>query len=71
MDAGDTVLAEHFKTAPANAKYNSPQIQNDLIACTGEWIRKQILNEVPYVMPSSFLFVQMRLQIVPTKNSYL
>ena len=27
---GDIVLADHFKTAPANAQYNSPQIQNDL-----------------------------------------
>ena len=46
IDAGDIVLADHFKTAPANAQYNSPQIQNDLISCTGEWIREQILCRV-------------------------
>ena len=46
VDAGDTVLANHFKTAPANAQYNSPQIQNELIVCTGEWIREKILCNV-------------------------
>ena len=46
IDAGDAVLADHFKTAPSNAQYNSPQIQNELIACTGEWIREQVLQEV-------------------------
>ena len=29
-----------------NAQYTSPQIQNDLISCTGEWIRNQLLAEV-------------------------
>ena len=46
IDAGDSVLADHFKTAAKNAQYSSPQIQNDLISCTGEWIRNQILAEV-------------------------
>ena len=46
IGAGDAVLADRFKTAPSNAQYNSPQIQNELIACTGEWIREQVLQEV-------------------------
>ena len=46
VDAGDTVLAEHFKMGAQNAQYSSPRIQNDLISCTGEWIRKQIIQEV-------------------------
>ena len=46
MDAGDVVLADHFKTAPQNAQYHSPRIQNDLILCTGEWIRNKIIQEV-------------------------
>lgn len=46
IDAGDVVLAEHFKNAPRNAQYNSPLIQNDLIVCIGEWIREKILHEV-------------------------
>ena len=40
IDAGDVVLAEHFKNAPGNAQYNSPLIQNDLIVCIGEWMRE-------------------------------
>ena len=46
VDAGDVVLEEHFKNAPKNATYTSPQIQNDLIACVGKWIRDKILLEV-------------------------
>ena len=46
VDAGDVVLADHFKTAPRNAQYSSPRIQNDLILCTGQWIRKQLIQEV-------------------------
>ena len=29
-------------------KYNSPCIRNDLISCTGEWIRNQIVREVKH-----------------------
>ena len=39
-------VADHFKSGVRNAQYISPQIQNDLILCTGEWIRKQIIQEV-------------------------
>ena len=46
IDAGDSVLADHFKTVAQNAQYTSPQIQNDLISCTGERIRNQLLAEV-------------------------
>ena len=45
-DVGDSMLEQHFQTAPQNARYHSPQIQNDLISCVGEWIRQQILKEV-------------------------
>ena len=48
IDAGDTVLAEHFRTGAQNAQYNSPRIQNDLISCTGEWIRNKIVQEVKH-----------------------
>ena len=41
VDSGDTVLANHFKTGAQNSQYTSPQIQNDLISCTGEGIRKK------------------------------
>ena len=45
-EAGYLHLEQHFQTAPRNAWYNSPHIQNDLISCIGEWIRQQILREV-------------------------
>ena len=46
VDAGDSVLADHFKQCALNAQYISPQVQNDLIACVAGWIRKQIIEEV-------------------------
>ena len=46
VDSGDTILANHFKECPRNAQYKSPTIQNELIACTGEWIRNHIIQEV-------------------------
>ena len=46
VDAGDSVLEDHFESMPHNAQYISPKIQNDLISCTSEWIRKQIIEEV-------------------------
>ena len=46
VEADDSVLEDHFESMPHNAQYISPQIQNDLISCTGEWIRKQIIEEV-------------------------
>lgn len=46
VDAGDHVLANHLDNAAHNAQYKSPQIQNDLISCVGEWIRNEIIQEV-------------------------
>ena len=45
-EAGDIHLEQHFQTAPRNARYHSPHIQNDLISCIGEWIQQEILREV-------------------------
>ena len=44
VEFGDMVLKEHLSSAPNNAKYQSPTIQNDLHA--GEWILEKILHEV-------------------------
>lgn len=66
IDAGDSTLADHFKTCARNAKYISPQIQNDLISCVGEWRRKQIIGEDSY-----FQFPLMEQQIAPIKSSFL
>ena len=46
LDAGDSILADHFKTCARNAQYISPQVQNDVISCVGEWIRKRIIEDV-------------------------
>ena len=46
MDAGDQILREHLATPPKNAQYHPPIIQNDLIAATGQWIQKKIVQEV-------------------------
>ena len=46
IDASDSILADHFKSCARNAQYISPQVQNDLISCVGNWIRKQIIQDV-------------------------
>ena len=46
FESGDMVLKEHLSSAPNNAKYQSPTIQNGLITATGEWIQEKILHEV-------------------------
>ena len=45
-NAGDQVLAEHFRTSAHNAQYKSLRIQNDLISCVGDWIRNKTIQEV-------------------------
>ena len=51
MDAGDQILREHLATAPRNAQYHSPTIQNDLIAAAGQWIQKKSFRKLK--MPRS------------------
>ena len=46
VEAGDSVLGDHFQSSQLSSKYISPQIQNDLVIYTGDWIREQIINEV-------------------------
>lgn len=42
-----SILKEHFLSAPRNAQYTSHMIQNDIIALIGKYIimQKTILNE--------------------------
>lgn len=44
-DSGDKALLEHFEVS-RRTTYQSPQIQNEMIQCTGNWVRDQILSEV-------------------------
>ena len=43
ISSGDTVLKEHLDTAPMNATYISPDIQNQVIQVLGDYILHQIL----------------------------
>ena len=44
MESGEVVLQNHISSAPANAMYVSPQIQNELISCVG--ILGRVLTDV-------------------------
>ena len=40
LQPGDVVVKEHFTNSPRNATYRSKTIQNELISCCGEIVRK-------------------------------
>lgn len=42
----DVVLANHIATAPRNANYLSPHIQNELIKSIADILKDRILSEV-------------------------
>lgn len=42
----DDVLSQHLETAPGNAKYLSPIIQNEMISCCGDEIRDCIVRRI-------------------------
>jgi hypothetical protein len=46
MDAGDSILGEHFKNAAKNATYISKTVQNELIKICGDIIRDKILSRI-------------------------
>lgn len=51
VECGDHVLKNHFETAPKNAMYVSPKVQNDVIEIAGTVISEAIVaevNESPY-----------------------
>ena len=45
-DSGDQILAGHLQSAAGNAKYTSPQIQNEMISLIGSSIQEVICNKV-------------------------
>ena len=55
LRAGDTVLREHLTTSGANAKYLSPNIQNQIINICGSLIGKKIVCEVHESVPFTIL----------------
>jgi DNA-binding HxlR family transcriptional regulator len=46
LQSNDTALLEHFETAAGNAKYTSPEIQNEIIGCCKDIIIKQLVEEI-------------------------
>ena len=46
VSAGDLALKEHLATAPKNATYTSPDIQNQVIDIIGDHILEKILSKV-------------------------
>ncbi len=45
-NAGDTILQDHLKTCAKNAKYTSPDVQNQLVEICEDVLRRQIVSEV-------------------------
>ena len=46
VDVGDENLHQHLSTAPRNATYTSPDIQNQIINFIGEFISKKLVTQV-------------------------
>jgi len=46
LSSNDNNLADHFKSAAKNAKYTSPEIQNELITCCKDVILRQLVDEI-------------------------
>ena len=59
---GDETLKKHFETAPKNARYTAPKIQNEIINIIGELIQKKLLVILMKVADFT-LFWQMKRKI--------
>lgn len=46
IDGGDLILKEHFDSAPKNATYQSPIIQNEMINCCRIYIQSIFLEKI-------------------------
>ena len=42
----DSILRNHLDSSPRNARYLSPQIQNELISCLGDEIRESVVKQI-------------------------
>ena len=66
MKSGNTVLANHLKTAAKNATYTSKTSQNELIECIGDHIRDSIIHEINKL--NIIPFYVMTLLMYPVKS---
>ena len=46
-EAGDEIIAKHLRECARNATYTSATIQNNIIEITMEYLRNQIISEIP------------------------
>lgn len=46
-EAGDEIIAKHLREFARNAAYTSSTIQNNIIEVTMEYLRNQIISEIP------------------------
>ncbi|XP_053405170.1 uncharacterized protein LOC128558907 [Mercenaria mercenaria] len=46
ISTNDEKLYKNLISSPKNAKYTSPQTQNEIISCIGDYIRKKIVRDV-------------------------
>ena len=50
-EAGDEIIAKHLRECARNATYTSATIQNNIIEITMEYLRNQIISEIPEHAP--------------------
>ena len=50
-EGGDEIIAKHLRECARNATCTSATIQNDIIAITMEYLRNQIISEIPEHAP--------------------
>ncbi|XP_017476117.1 PREDICTED: zinc finger MYM-type protein 1-like [Rhagoletis zephyria] len=55
IEAGDESLKKHFEEGPKNAKYTSPEIQNEIIALCGEVVKDMIIADAKKASAYSIL----------------
>ncbi|XP_022793276.1 52 kDa repressor of the inhibitor of the protein kinase-like [Stylophora pistillata] len=53
---GDEFIAKHLRECARNATYTSATIQHDIIEITMEYLRNQIINEIPEYAPFFTIF---------------
>ncbi|XP_017489347.1 PREDICTED: uncharacterized protein LOC108377586, partial [Rhagoletis zephyria] len=55
IEAGDESLKKHFEEGPKNAKYTSPESQNEIIALCGEVVKDMIIADAKKASAYSIL----------------
>ena len=63
----DEVVKQRLASGPKNAKYTSPEIQNEMILTFAEIIRKEITEEVKDYFP----YLLTKAKMCPRQNRYL